>query len=456
MKYLEELEYLKVNLPEDIARLKAIGNFDEERRLIEMRLQKDIPKALKKRLVLEKAIIGALPGEYTYSFDEALKLMQEKVSGFTKDELLKLKDGGFADWIFVNGEVRFQDSFCGNIIKTCPEVEKRLFDHGRAPDQEKRDRLLDDAIEEIEKEGELAYYIRVKASLKINEKAEEAGKNVQVHLPLPTACRQNSNIKILSLSHKECEISPESFPQRTVCFVKQLEKGEIFSAEYSYESRVRFINPNPAAASEIQPDFDMQELAPHIVFTPYIKELTKEIVGDETNPLIKARKIYDFITEKVTYSYVREYLTIENIPEYAALNLKGDCGVQALLFITLCRCAKIPARWLSGLYSTPYYIGCHDWAEFYVAPFGWLYADCSFGGGALRDGNRRRWNYYFGNLDPFRMTANTEYQHDFAPAKKFLRADPYDSQRGECEYEDRGLFYDDFHTWREVLEISKL
>ena len=44
-----------------------------------------------------------------------------------------------------------------------------------------------------------------------------------------------------------------------------------------------------------------------------------------------------------TYSFVRNYYTIPNIPEYAASGGKGDCGVQALLFITLCRCVGIPA-----------------------------------------------------------------------------------------------------------------
>lgn len=96
---------------------------------------------------------------------------------------------------------------------------------------------------------------------------------------------------------------------------------------------------------------------------------------------------------------MREYFTISNISEYAATNLKGDCGVQAILFITLCRIAGIPAKWQSGLYVSTHYTGCHDWAQFYIEPYGWLFADLSFGGGAYRDGDRQRWNHYFGNLD---------------------------------------------------------
>ncbi|MFU1825049.1 transglutaminase-like domain-containing protein, partial [Enterococcus faecium] len=82
---------------------------------------------------------------------------------------------------------------------------------------------------------------------------------------------------------------------------------------------------------------------PHIRFTPYLRNLADEIVGDESNPLKKARLIYDFVTTKIHYSFMREYFTISNISEYAATNLKGDCGVQAILFITLCRIAGIPA-----------------------------------------------------------------------------------------------------------------
>ena len=104
--------------------------------------------------------------------------------------------------------------------------------------------------------------------------------------------------------------------------------------EYAYDYHVDYVELDPAKASEEQPDFCTNEQAPHIRFTPYLQELLKEIIGDETNPIIKARKIYDFVTTKVMYSYMREYFTIECIPEYAAINLKGDCGVQALLFIT--------------------------------------------------------------------------------------------------------------------------
>ena len=164
-----------------------------------------------------------------------------------------------------------------------------------------------------------------------------------------------------------------------------------------------------------------------------LRALTDEIAGGETRPLEKARRIYDFVTTKIRYSYMRSYLTLPVIPEYAAAGRKGDCGVQAVLFITMCRIAGIPARWQSGLYANPGRVGNHDWARFYTREYGWLYADCSFGGGAHRAGNEEWRRFYFGNLDPWRMPSCRRFQSDFEPPMERLRSDPYDAQSGEAE-----------------------
>ena len=104
----------------------------------------------------------------------------------------------------------------------------------------------------------------------------------------------------------------------------------------------------------------------------------------------------------------------------------------------------------------PGFCGAHDWAQFYAAPYGWLYADPSFGVGAVRENNEERRLHYFGNLDTFRMVANTQFQGDFDVPKDHWRADPYDNQVGEMETEDRGLRYEEFLRTKEVLEYTEL
>jgi len=235
-----------------------------------------------------------------------------------------------------------------------------------------------------------------------------------------------------------------------------MEENHEFFVEFSYIHTAKYNDVSRILPAEQQPSFDTEEISPHVVFTPYIRELVRTLTEGVNDPLEKAKKFYDFITLNVKYSFMRAYFGLENISETCARSFVGDCGVQALLFITLCRCAGIPARWQSGWIVEPEFCGAHDWAMFYVAPHGWLYADPSFGGGAVREGNEVRRQHYFGSLDAYRMVANSEFQVQFTTPKQQWRADPYDNQLGEIETEDRGLRYFEYERTKEVLSCVEI
>ena len=134
------------------------------------------------------------------------------------------------------------------------------------------------------------------------------------------------------------------------------------------------------------------------------------------------------------------------------MNRRGDCGLQALLFITLCRIAGIPARWQSGLDAKPGDIGEHDWAMFYTDKAGWRYADLSYGSSYIR-GALKRWDFFFGNADPYRIPINEGFQKEFDIPGKYPRIDPYDNQCGEAEYADHGLKNRDVEYEYKEIEI---
>jgi len=454
----DTLKFLSIPLPEDVMKLKYFGDFDGMRRLIDQLLQAGkLPVALRERLLIEKQIIAVLPAQYPYSFEAALALIQEKIPDFKSDELLALQNNGLVDWFFIQGKPHFQDRFYLNLLKTNKAFADRVNDSEFVKSQQIAQACLDDNVQIMKKNRERTFRIHLKTGIELKDSAIRKNEVLAVHIPIPAKCKQISNIRILSTLKEPKYTAPEDALQRTIYFEEKVsEQNKTFTVEYVYDNHVDYVDLLPEKVWQKQPAFYTHEEGPHIMFTPYVRSLCAEIVGAETNPLLKARKIYDFITTKVHYSFMRSYFTVENIVEYAALNLKGDCGVQALLFITLCRCAGIPAKWQSGMYTAPYTIGNHDWAQFYIAPYGWLFADCSFGGGAYRNNAIERWNYYFGNIDPFRMVANSEFQQCFEPNKHGLRIDPYDNQRGECEYGERGLRSEDFTVIREYIEIKEL
>lgn len=448
---MNRLKHLVADLPEDVKNLVTYGDFKRANKLIGIYMDRNISIMLKERLDFERHRMEILKKEYIYTYDDALKMAQEKIKDFTKEELDNLKDQRYADWIYIDGKVMFHLMFLENISKVS---KQRLINQDN---NDKRSMLLDEIVDDMIEKGEKRYFIHVKTGVKLKKEGSRINETVRVHLPIPQNAIQIRNIKILNTSHKPKVISLETYPQRTIYFEEKVKGEDVFTVEYSYENHVKYTELDYEKVSDVQPKFYTEEWLPHIAFTPFLVDLAKEIVGNETNPLRKARKIYDYITKNVQYSYVRPYVAILSIPEYAAYNLKGDCGVQALLFITLCRIAGIPARWQSGLYVNPYSIGCHDWAQFYVEPYGWLFADLSFGGSAYRNNNGKRWNFYFGNLDPFRMVANSAFQYEFLPKKNFLRSDPYDNQIGEVEYLDEAVYSgDEFESIKEIIDIHEI
>ena len=54
------------------------------------------------------------------------------------------------------------------------------------------------------------------------------------------------------------------------------------------------------------------------------------------------------------------------------------------------------------------------------------------------------------------MVANRAFQAPFINDKQHWRADPYDNQVGELETADKGLDFDEYERWKEVLECTQL
>ena len=251
-------------------------------------------------------------------------------------------------------------------------------------------------------------------------------------------------------------IAAEDAPQRTVCWEADLTENRTFGAEYSYRETAVYADPLSFTPDAEQPDLYTGEEAPHIVFTPYLRALAAQLTEGITSPAEKAKRIYDYVTLNVRYHFQPSYFVHESIAENCARSRRGDCGIMALTFITLCRIAGIPARWESGFAVAPGDAGCHDWARFYVAPKGWMYADCSYGASMARRGDEVLRRHYFGSLDTGRMVANSAFEAPFDPPMLGFRSDPYDNQSGEMEADGVGLYGDDTVTTKEVLKFEEV
>ena len=213
----------------------------------------------------------------------------------------------------------------------------------------------------MKKNGSATVVTDIEYTCKV-KKAYADGNMLRIHLPYPNP--QGSGVKSIEFvsSSQKCRIAPGTAPQRTTYFKADGSKTRNFSVKVktvfieTYMSYKDILKASKTITAERETELlqqvrasDLEEKAPHYVFTPFIEALSDMIVGKETDKTKIARKIYDFITHKCTYAYVRDYASIDQLPEYFGLRGRGDCGLQASLFITLCRYNGIPARWESGI-----------------------------------------------------------------------------------------------------------
>lgn len=488
--------YLDVGLPEAVEKMKLCGELEAAVDCIDQRLAcTNLPENLRYCLLAEREMIRRMPADFPYTRAEAMDIIRAEIPSYTEEEFDAAVACGQIRFIYLHGEMRIFNRFFSSMCKSVPEFRARTkvaLNGGESSGKgSKGDLRLNRSMRIMKEQGALANRITIRATVKVEDAVFQPGMLVRVHVPIAAACEQQSDIRIESMFPENGQIAPEDAEQRTVYWEENMQENHEFSVTYSYVHTAKWhdvetvlhgmpmsqgtMQDAGSACSEaaqrpsgvpelpcLKPEAlaeylkDTAELAPHIEFTPYIRALTEACAQGCTTPLEKAKSFYDFITKNFRYTYMPAYFTLDSIAENCARSFTGDCGVFALLFITMCRCAGIPAEWQSGFAAEPEFVGGHDWARFYVEPFGWLFADPSFGVSSNRNENEERRMFYFGNLDPYRMVANRAFQAPFTVDKRYFRTDPYDNQYGEIETEDRGLRYDEYKRKAEIVSFEEL
>lgn len=461
---MEKLPYLAVSLPEEVKMYHYSGDFAGELACIDRWLQKELPEAIRRRLEIQRIFAEQLMDDYELDETAFLSALRERYPALDASIVERLIGEGNLDFILKGGARYFQHQAVTNALNQHADLMAASVDPHHVPDDHSRSGL--ETILEMQAEGGASYRYEVEEWIKLEPHAERPGETLRLWFPYPVACATQpaDQIKLIASSHP---VTLTGDVHRTAFMEVPCEPGATYSVRFSFVQKAKYIDlsshvPTGLPAGDgLSPEalaYYTSEQYPHIRFTSTVRALAGEIRGEETDPLRLAKRVYDWICHNVRYSYVRDYLLIENIPEFVMVNRYGDCGTMALVFITLCRAMGIPAKWQSGSSCRPDGIGSHDWAMFYVAPYGWLYCDPSYGVGAYKSRNETRRAHYFANLDPFRLVASNEFQQPFTPDKRLCRTDPYDNQTGEAEYADgvHNIFFADRTHGRRVVASEKL
>ncbi len=444
----DDFRFLALGLPAEIDRLKQAGYLRQAICACDALLAGKVNPELAACLRAERHRMGRLAQQFCVTRKEALEAIRTEWPDFSEKRLDDLIEAKRIDWRFIDGEQRFLANFLDSLRVYPREVP------GLAPAAPTDTAARNTMLAKMHEHGGASCEITLKATIEVPGAAE--GEMLRAWVPVPAACPQQSAIEVFDWTPGVI-VAAEDAPARTAFWGSRSTRA--FEATYRYRIDAPYVDtlaPAPArhvVADDTVTDDDLAELSPHIVFTPYLCVLTERVVAGIERPIDRARAIYDYITMNVDYRYQPDYAQLDCIPDGCAKSLRGDCGVMALTFITMCRIAGIPARWQSGLYVAPDHVGPHDWAMFYTDEFGWLWADCSFGSSARREGDEGRRLHYFGNLDPWRMVANNRFQAELSPACDGVRWDPFDNQMGEASVDGRGC---DLCEMRRAIELVEM
>ena len=280
------------------------------------------------------------------------------------------------------------------------------------------------------------------------------------------------NLRIVRSEPARYTLAPPESSIRSIYFERMLPSPTTnaaveFTVDYEYRAHGVWFDLTPEKSQPLSPgETELAQFlkeAPHVEFSPAMRRLSQQLEGSETNPVRRAKRFYDWIAGHIRYSFAPEYSTIRNLSEFCLSRGYGDCGMEALLFMTLCRMNGIPARWQSGWSIFPGAETIHDWCEIYLAPWGWVPVDPYMGIYASQytptltaQQRQELSDFYFGGLTQFRMTANSDHNQALVPAKGSFRSDDVDFQRGEVDIGGRNVYFNqqtfDFKFW--ILDFA--
>ncbi|MCF7902820.1 MAG: transglutaminase domain-containing protein [Candidatus Marinimicrobia bacterium] len=430
----------------------------------------DPQERLEMEFLLER--MNRIEKDFTKTRKAVVAEIKETIPDVSDEDIRRWEESKALEFRIIDGEKRYFNRAARNLFRIDPTA-KAIWEE-KHPEQEmtsgsgaklELDKHYAQIIRAVETTGQRyvkPIRMRITQSIDVEPGVVPEGEMIRAWIPFPRYIRgRQVDISLKKATPAQYILAPSKEAlQRTIYFQAPALNDEPthFQVSYEYTSYGMYA---PVMAESVEPLQESEKLAPylaeeppHIVFTPELRKLSERLLQGEQNPYRKAQILFEWVDNNIPWASAREYSTIGEICTYAYENGHGDCGIQTLLFITLCRMNGIPTKWQSGWEFQPPDDSMHDWGVIYFEPYGWVPMDVTYG---LRNAKEQalRW-FYLSGMDSYRLIFNDAVSQPFFPAKIFPRSETIDSQRGEVEWRGGNLYFDqwDWNLAWEVLETS--
>lgn len=447
-------------IPEKFQPLIIQGEFSEAQRQMRQELAANLKLDPMQRLELcfEIERLDRIRKDFTRTKEDILAYIKHYIPHVTDENLDRWEQEESLESIIIDGNKRYFNWAGENLFRINKDLNK-IKAEKTGPEPPLPYSMLEDVREIIQiasrSQKKLVRPVRVRVTHTVTVKKDIVpdGKVIRCWLPFPREItNRQTDIKLISTIPERHIIAPnEDYLQRTIYLEQPVTAGrEIrFQVVFEFTNQAFYqkIDSKKVVPTKLTPELKpfVAERPPHISFTADLKQLSQEIVGQETNPYLIARKIFKWIDENIPWASAREYSTFDNVSGYVCQKRHGDCGMKVFLFLTLCRINGIPTRWQSGLTTRAGVAyrktaGMHDWGEIYFEPYGWLPVDPDVG--QVESNNEDEQWFFLSGMDAYRLIVNDDYAQNIYPQKIHFRSETIDFQRGELEWEGGNLYFD--------------
>jgi transglutaminase-like putative cysteine protease len=216
-------------------------------------------------------------------------------------------------------------------------------------------------------------------------------KTLDIYIAIPVN-RDNQQILSINFKPKPTDFVTDRWGLKTAHFHynnvpagKKVEANMIVKAKmwdvyyFIYPDKVGTLADIP---QQIKKKYLVDE-AKYQYHSPIIQNAVKQAVGNEQNVYWIVRKIFDYVRKHMYYQMSGGWNTAPTVLARG----NGSCSEYSFVFISMCRAAGVPARYVGSVAERGEAASTddvfHRWVEVYMPNYGWIPVDPSGGDAKL-------------------------------------------------------------------------
>ena len=306
-----------MNMPAQIAPLIADGALSNAIEALEREADRH-PESEAATLRWEAERLRRVMRDFRLTEEEALAGIQELIPCATMEDVQRWVGEGHLQTRTIDGVCRHFFKNPTNLVRLCGDAQRLRVECGLPPRVARQPRELPDErrvdleshLSEVRRHEGLCcpHRYRVTHTLRVKPGQVPEGEAIFCWLPIPRPDAHQTEIEIIATNPEKHRPASEQAPQRTV-HLEAPSRGDeptVFRAAYEFTAWAHHLTLDPDAVESFDvddPEFQhfTQEEPPLIVLTDRIRDLTRQIVGDLSNPLLRARRLIGWIQDHIRW-----------------------------------------------------------------------------------------------------------------------------------------------------------